>query len=130
MEVCQNYFQGQGFEMHERRRKPSWQVEQDILFSTDTATVLRAVELDCDIILMARAVDGVYDSDPKDNPSAKKYDQISMETVLDKKLGVIDLTASVLSIENKMPILLFGLSQEESIVKAARGDSKGTIIEA
>lgn len=99
-------------------------------FSTDTATVLRAVELDCDIILMARAVDGVYDCDPKDNPSAKKYDRISMQTVLDKKLGVIDLTASALSIENKMPILLFGLSQEESIVKAARGDSKGTIIEA
>ncbi len=97
-------------------------------FSTDTATVLRAVELECDIILMARAVDGVYDSDPKLNPLAKKYDQILMETVLDNKLGVIDLTAAVLSIENKMPILLFGLSEEEAIVKAARGDSKGTMI--
>ena len=95
-------------------------------FSTDTATVLRAVELDCDIILMARAVDGVYDSDPKLNPRAKKYDEISLQEVLDKKLGIVDLTATVLCIENKMPILLFGLSEEESIVKAARGQSKGT----
>lgn len=97
-------------------------------FSTDTATVLRAIELDCDMILMARAVDGVYDSDPKDNPLAKRYDQIAMQTILDKKLGVFDLTAAVLCIENKMPVLLFGLSQEDSIVKAVRGDSKRTII--
>ncbi len=95
-------------------------------FSTDTATVLRAVELDCDIILMARAVDGVYDSDPKKNPQAKKYDEVSLQEVLDKKLGIVDLTATVLCIENKMPILLFGLSEESSIVKAARGQSNGT----
>jgi uridylate kinase len=95
-------------------------------FSTDTATVLRAVELDCDIILMARAVDGVYDSDPKKNPQAKKYDEVSLQEVLDKKLGIVDLTATVLCIENKMPILLFGLSEESSIIKAARGQSNGT----
>ncbi len=95
-------------------------------FSTDTATVLRAVELDCDIILMARAVDGVYDSDPKLNPEAKKFDQIPLQEVLDKKLGVVDMTATVLCIENKMPILLFGLSEENSIVNAARGTSNGT----
>ena len=70
----------------------------------------------------------VYDSDPKDNPLAKRYDQIAMQTILDKKLGVFDLTAAVLCIENKMPVLLFGLSQEDSIVKAVRGDSKRTII--
>lgn len=97
-------------------------------FSTDTATVLRAVELDCDIILIAKAIDGVYDSDPKLNPKAKKYDEISIQEVLDKKLGVVDLTATVLSIENKMPILLFGLSEEESIIKAAKGKSNGTKI--
>jgi len=95
-------------------------------FSTDTATVLRAVELDCDIILMARAVDGVYDSDPKKNPLAKKYDKIDLQEVLDKKLAIIDLTATVLCIENKMPILLFGLNEENSIVKAAQGKSNGT----
>ncbi|CRZ34525.1 uridylate kinase [Herbinix hemicellulosilytica] len=97
-------------------------------FSTDTATVLRAIELDCDIILMARNVDGVYDSDPKINPNAKKYDVISLQEVLDKKLGVIDLTAAVLSIDNKMPMLLFGLSEENSIVKAACGQSNGTTL--
>ena len=95
-------------------------------FSTDTATVLRAVELDCDIILMARAVDGVYDSDPKKNPAAKKFDEIALQEVLDKKLAIVDLTATVLCIENNMPILLFGLSEESSIIKAARGQSNGT----
>ena len=95
-------------------------------FSTDTATVLRAVELDCDIILNAKAIDGVYDSDPKLNPQAKKYDEISLQEVLDKKLGVVDLTATVLCLENKMPLLLFGLNEENSIVKAAQGKSNGT----
>ncbi len=97
-------------------------------FSTDTATVLRAVELDCDIILMAKAIDGIYDSDPKDNPNAIKYNEISIGEVIDKKLGVIDMTASVLLTENKMPMLIFGLSEEESITKAAKGDSNGTIV--
>jgi len=95
-------------------------------FSTDTATVLRAVELDCDIILNAKAIDGVYDSDPKVNPQAKKYDEISLQEVLDKKLGVVDLTATVLCLENKMPLLLFGLNEENSIVNAAQGKSNGT----
>lgn len=99
-------------------------------FSTDTATVLRAVELDCDIILMARAVDGVYDCDPKTNPNAKKYDVIPIQELLDKKLGVVDLTAACLSIENNMPMLLFALSEEDSIINAATGKSKGTIITA
>lgn len=97
-------------------------------FSTDTATVLRAVELECDIILMARAVDGVYDCDPNKNPNAKKYDRISIQEVLDKKLGVLDLTAACLSIDNKMPMLIFGLSEDECIVRAAQGKSNGTIV--
>ncbi len=95
-------------------------------FSTDTATVLRAVELDCDVILAARNIDGVYDSDPKKNPDAVKYQEIALQEVLDKKLGIIDLAATVLCIENKMPILLFGLSEEDAIVKAASGLSEGT----
>lgn len=97
-------------------------------FSTDTATVLRAVELDCDIVLMAKAIDGVYDSDPKQNPNAKKYDQLPIQEILDKKLGVVDLTAACLSIDNRMPMLLFALSEENSIVNAALGKSKGTVI--
>ena len=97
-------------------------------FSTDTATVLRAVELDCDIILNAKAIDGVYDSDPKKNPEAKKYTEISAKEVLDQRLGVVDLTATVLCMENKMPVLLFGLAEEKSIIKAAQGKSNGTIM--
>jgi uridylate kinase len=97
-------------------------------FSTDTATVLRAVELECDIILMARAVDGVYDCDPKTNTKAQKYNVISIQEVLDKKLGVVDLTAACLSIDNKMPMLLFALSEENSIIRAASGKSNGTIM--
>ncbi len=97
-------------------------------FSTDTATALRAIELDCDIILMAKAVDAVYDCDPKANSGAKRYDRISIQEVLNKKLGVVDLTAACLCIENKMPILLFGLSEENSIINAASGKSNGTIM--
>ena len=97
-------------------------------FSTDTTTVLRAIELDCDIILMARAVDAVYDSDPKKNPNTKRYDEISMQKLMDDKLGVIDLAATALCIENKMSIQLFGLSEDNSIVNAAHGSSNGTRI--
>ena len=74
-------------------------------FSTDTATVLRAVEIEADgLFILAKAIDGVYDSDPKVNPSAKKYDQVSIQEVIDKKLAVVDLTASILCMENKMPM--------------------------
>lgn len=97
-------------------------------FTTDTPTALRAAELDCDLILMARNIDGVYDSDPKLNKDAKKFDVIPMQQVLDQKLGVLDLTATVLCLENKIPVLLFGLSEENSIVKAAMGQSIGTTI--
>ena len=99
-------------------------------FSTDTATVLRAVELDCDVILMAKDIDGVYDCDPKDNPKAHKYESISIQEILDMKLGVIDLTAACLCLDNKMPMLIFGLAQEDSIIKAAQGRSKGTSVVA
>ena len=99
-------------------------------FSTDTGVVLRAVELEADIILMAKAVDGVYDSDPRTNPDAKKYDKISIQEALDKKLAVVDLSATVLSMENKMPMLVFALEKEDSIIKAVRGESDGTIVTA
>lgn len=99
-------------------------------FSTDTGVVLRAVELEADIILMAKAVDGVYDSDPKKNPNAKKYSEISLKEALDKQLAVVDLSATVLAMENKMPMLVFALEQEESIIKAVHGESDGTIVTA
>lgn len=97
-------------------------------FSTDTATALRAVELNCDIILMAKAIDGVYDSDPKTNPAAKKYAELPIDQIVDKKLGVIDLTSAVLCMENKLPLLVFSLNEKNSIVDAALGRSNGTII--
>ena len=97
-------------------------------FSTDTTTALRAIEMEAEVILMARAVDGVYDSDPKTNPDAKRYDEISIEEVIEKKLAVMDLTASIMCMENKMPIWLFGLDGENSIVNAIRGSFHGTRI--
>jgi uridylate kinase len=95
-------------------------------FSTDTATVLRAVEIDAEGILLAKSIDGVYDSDPKLNPNAKKYDEISIEEVIAKKLAVVDLTASIMCMENKMPMYVFGLNEENSIVKALTGEFSGT----
>lgn len=95
-------------------------------FSTDTATTLRAIEIEADGIYLAKSIDGVYDSDPKTNPSAKKYDEVSIEEVIDKKLAVVDLTASVMCMENRMPMYVFGLNEENSIVNAVNGSFSGT----
>ncbi len=97
-------------------------------FSTDTATVLRAVEIEAEMILLAKSVDGVYDSDPKDNPDARKYKEISIQEVIGRKLGVVDLAASVLCMENRMPMLVFGLNQEDSIVNTVNGTLDGTVV--
>lgn len=95
-------------------------------FSTDTATVLRAVEIEAEGIFLAKAIDGVYDSDPKINPAAVKYDEISIQEVIDRQLAVIDLTASIMCMENKMPMYIFSLNEENSIVKAISGEFSGT----
>ena len=95
-------------------------------FSTDTATVLRAIEIEAEVILLAKAIDGVYDSDPKTNPDAKRYDVLSIQEVVEKKLAVVDLTASIMCMENKMPMYVFGLNEEDSIVKAMSGEFNGT----
>lgn len=97
-------------------------------FSTDVGMVLRAIEIEADYILAAKAIDGVYDSDPNVNPDAKKYDELSIKEVVDKKLGVIDLAASVLCMENKMPMKIFGLNEENSIINAVQGKFTGTKI--
>ena len=91
-----------------------------------TGTVLRAIEIEADTILLAKAVDGVYDSDPKDNPDAKKYSEVSIQEVIDRKLQVVDLTASILCMENHMPMIVFGLNEKDSIVNAAHGIITGT----
>ena len=95
-------------------------------FSTDTATVLRAVEIGADAILLAKAVDGMYDSDPKVNPDAKKYDEIAIDEVVAKKLAAMDLTASIMCMEQKMPMLVFGLDEKDSIVNTVHGKFSGT----
>ena len=97
-------------------------------FSTDTGIVLRAIELDADAILLAKAIDGVYDSDPKINPKAKKYDKISITDVVDKHLGVIDMTASVMCMENRMPLVVFGLNEKDSIINTYNGKFNGTVV--
>ena len=95
-------------------------------FSTDTATVLRAVEIGADAILLAKAVDGIYDSDPKVNPEATKYDEIASVEVVAKQLAAMDLTASIMCMEQKMPMLVFGLDEKDSIVNTVHGKFSGT----
>lgn len=97
-------------------------------FSTDTATALRAIEIDADIILAAKSIDGVYDSDPAKNPEAKKYDTMKMSDIVENQLGVVDLAAAVLCMENKMPMCIFGLNEENSIINTVSGACTGTII--
>ena len=99
-------------------------------FSTDSGTALRAIEIEADMILLAKAVDGVYDSDPKTNPDAKRFDSISISEVVDRGLKVIDLTASVLCMENHMPLGVFSLNKEGSITDALNGKIDGTIVTA
>ncbi|MBQ9990026.1 MAG: UMP kinase [Lachnospiraceae bacterium] len=95
-------------------------------FSTDTGVVLRAIEVEAEVILLAKAVDGVYDDDPKTNANAKKYDAVTINEVIEKNLQVVDMTASILARDNKMPMWVFGLEEENSIVNAVKGSFSGT----
>ena len=99
-------------------------------FSTDTGVALRAIEMDADCILLAKAIDGVYDSDPKINPDAKKYDTITIQEVIDKQLAVVDLTASIMCMENHVPMAVFSLNEKDGIVNAMRGKINGTVVTA
>jgi len=95
-------------------------------FSTDTGVMLRAIEVEADVILLAKAIDGVYDDDPRTNPAAKKYDEVSIDEVVAKNLQVVDMTASILAKENKMPMWVFGLNEDNSIVNTIKGNFNGT----
>jgi len=97
-------------------------------FSTDTTAALRAAEIDAEVILLAKKVDAVYDSDPNINPNAKKFDRLSYLDILNKELGVMDSTAASLCKDNDIPIIVFGLDNPENIVKAVLGENIGTII--
>lgn len=95
-------------------------------FSTDTGVLLRAIEVDADGIYLAKAIDGVYDDDPRKNPDAKKYDEVSIDEVIAKNLQVVDMTASILARDNKMPMWVFDLTEENSIINAISGTFTGT----
>lgn len=95
-------------------------------FSTDTGVVLRAVEVEAETILLAKSIDGIYDSDPKLNPEAKKYDEISIDEVIARNLQVVDMTASILARDNKMPMWVFDLNEKDSIVNTVKGKFNGT----
>mgnify|MGYP002511350317 FL=1 len=95
-------------------------------FSTDTGVVLRAVEVEAQVILLAKSIDGVYDSDPAVNPAAKKYDEISIDQVIAQNLQVVDMTASILARDNKMPMWVFSLNEKDSIVNTLKGNFTGT----
>lgn len=95
-------------------------------FSTDTGVVLRAIEVEAEVILLAKAVDGVYDDDPNKNPDAKKYTEVTIDEVIAKNLQVVDMTASILARDNKMPMWVFGLNEENSIVNTVKGRFNGT----
>lgn len=97
-------------------------------FTTDTAAALRAAEMDADVILLAKKVDGVYDSDPNENFNATKFENIKYLDVLNRGLGVMDSTATSLCMDNNIPILVFGISEPENITKAIKGESIGTLI--
>lgn len=97
-------------------------------FSTDTVTALRACELEADAILFAKAIDGVYDSDPATNPYSKKFDEIPCKDIVEKNLKVIDIAAANLCYENKIPVVIFGLAEDNGIVKAANGEKIGTVV--
>lgn len=95
-------------------------------FSTDTGVVLRAIEVEADVILLAKSIDGVYDDDPSKNPKAKKYAEVTIDEVIARNLQVVDMTASILARDNHMPMWVFGLNEENSIVNTVRGNFTGT----
>ncbi|MCM1057077.1 MAG: UMP kinase [Firmicutes bacterium] len=95
-------------------------------FSTDTGVVLRAIEVEAEVILLAKSIDGVYDDDPGKNPAARKYGSVTIDEVIAKNLQVVDMTASILARDNHMPMWVFGLNEENSIVNAVKGTFTGT----
>lgn len=97
-------------------------------FTTDSGATLRAVEMHCDVLMKATQVDGVYSADPRTDPTAKRYDEISYAEVLDKRLQVMDLTAVAMASDNKLPITVFALKEKDALFKAVCGDIKRTII--
>lgn len=127
--VAEPYIRGKAIRHMEKKRVVIFGAGTGNPFmSTDTAAALRAIEMDADIILLAKKVDAVYDSDPNINPNAKKFDALSFSDILGKELGVMDSTAASLCRDNNMPILVFGLDEPINIVRAVNGEKIGTLV--
>ena len=125
-------------EHYDRRRAMRYLDQNDVVifaagtgnpfFTTDSAACLRAIEVDCDLVLKATKVDGVYDSDPVKNSDALKYETLNYETVLAKRLGVMDLTAICLVRDHSMPVRVFDMNKQGALVSIVRGENEGTLI--
>ena len=127
--IAEPYIRGRAIHHLEKRRVVIFGCGTgNPFFSTDTGAVLRAAEIDADIILLVKNIDGVYNADPNLDPNAVKYDAISYDEVLAQRLGVMDFTATSLSMDNKIPVLLFALKDPENIKRAVMGEKIGTIV--
>lgn len=128
-EVCEPYIRRRAIRHLEKGRVVIFAAGTgNPYFSTDTTAALRAAEIEAEVILMAKKVDGVYDSDPVNNPDAVKYDELEYIEVLNKGLAVMDSTAASLCMDNKIPIIVFNLTEEGNILKAVMGENIGTYI--
>ena len=128
-EVCEHYIYRRALRHLEKKRVVIFAAGTgNPYFTTDTGAALRASEMQCDVIFKSTQVDGVYDSDPKTNPNAKRFDTISFDEVIEKQLKVMDITAVALAKENNIPIVVFAQRGEDSLAKAVSGEGSFTII--
>ncbi|MEO1201749.1 MAG: UMP kinase [Pseudomonadota bacterium] len=128
-EVCEDYIRRRAVRHLEKGRVVILAAGTgNPFFTTDTAASLRAIEIGADVLLKATKVDGVYDSDPKENPDAKRYEKVSFDQVLADKLGVMDATAIVMCRDNGLPLRIFDLTRADALVKAMAGENVGTLV--
>lgn len=128
-EVCEHYIYRRALRHLEKKRVVIFAAGTgNPYFTTDTGAALRASEMQCDVIFKSTQVDGVYDSDPKTNPNAKRFDAISFDEVIEKQLKVMDITAVALAKENNIPIVVFAQRGEDALAKAVSGEGSFTII--
>ncbi len=128
-EVCEHYIYRRALRHLEKKRVVIFAAGTgNPYFTTDTGAALRASEMQCDVIFKSTQVDGVYDSDPKTNPNAKRFDTISFDEVIEKQLKVMDITAVALAKENNIPIVVFAQRGEDALAKAVSGEGSFTII--
>ena len=128
-EVCEDYIRRRAVRHLEKGRVTIFAAGTgNPFFTTDTAASLRAIEIEADLLLKATKVDGVFDADPEQNAGARKFEQLTYDEVLDRRLGVMDATAIVLCRDEKMPLRVFNLNDPGALVKAAKGEPVGTLV--